>query len=895
MNKSRSPSGFRPLSKGQTRITSHEEILFPKLYEDAWGTGGSGDNRTDLERAKIFLLRFAKMNPDPVFSFELQAIATDQQYRNITALALAVQTRIFGNRHPSFAPTPLLQCVRFMLIKAKVPDFMYSDKTKVVMDFFFDPTIFRNVEPPPVDAVIYKYPTGRLKVAIVGGGPTALASAISLAEKGAGKIQVHVYERRWVVMAGSNGQTRYLLNASDFDGRGYLNMQLTEEEWHKMLAMDGQPVTFGYPGCLRRPDGSIPPGFTENQVFAPSEDRGSSMWRSISDGLKLFGFKESEVINVVRIPIVVQAVREGIQYLPPSDSASINRPHGLVAVAGDAAMTVHFWPGRGLNSGVKSGIALGDEIVHALNAGKFVGLPLTAMQQYNNFIMKLQDREHDKRSIPILNQSGTPETLGWLLSKANTVPDNVAIEWLVGAMSQIAERLEQRGDWAFQPVANVEPQLRIVLRQLDSETLREMAVSFPWPTREMGGAEVLPLRSMKPEEKQRWLQQLWGLLRDEAQKKPPSRGDQGPMYSPRVGDGLDSLDTPSMIVNLDLMEANIKKLFDNFLPTGRKVRPHLKTTKSAVLARKLEAAGGTGCCVAKVSEAEAITAAGFDDILITCEIIGAPKVKRLVELFRKYRDIRIVVDSQVGATAINDALSQSGIDQPITTLIDLDVGLHRTGVAPGEPALALAKHIATLPHLRLIGVQGYEGHLQHLHDREDRKKQCLESMKTLVDTAEQLRKAGFTIDVVTTGGTGTGEFCAQVPGVTELQPGSFIFMDTDYRNAVGTFYSNSLTLLATVVSKQGERQVTIDTGLKSLTTDSGLAECKDPRYRHANLGDEHGSLTWDEGTPALNVGDRVEMIPSHIDPTINLHDFYYAHRNGVIEEIWTVDSRGKVQ
>ncbi|KAI8316758.1 hypothetical protein K4K61_000036 [Colletotrichum sp. SAR11_59] len=981
MNRSRSPSGFRPLSKGQTRTTSHEEILFPKLYEDAWGTGGSGDNRTDLERAKIFLLRFAKMNPDPVFSFELQAIATDQQYRNITALALAVQTRIFGNRHPSFAPTPLLQCVRFMLIKAQVPDFMYSDKTKVVMDFFFDPTIFRNVEPPPTDAVVYKYPTGRLKVAIVGGGPTALASAISLAEKGAGKIQVHVYERRWVVMAGPNGtyvdypptarrrdqvvtlqesvttlmsqatqqalfegrpecvwpgsaniqirkvedrllrrchapefydlihlhaegvtredlykvgdfhvllgadgaaswirksyfhgyenergrsyalglafdrpaglpwsqplnvfltlgQTRYLLNASDFDGRGYLNMQLTEEEWHKMLAMDGQPVTFGYPGCLRRSDGTIPPGFNGNQVFAPSENRG---------------------------------------------------------VAGDAAMTVHFWPGRGLNSGVKSGIALGDEIVHALNAGKFVGLPLTAMQQYNDFIMKLQDREHDKRSIPILNQSGTPETLGWLLSKANTVPDNVAIEWLVGAMSQIAERLEQRGDWAFQPVANVEPQLRIVLRQLDSETLREMAVSFPWPTREMGGAEVLPLRSMKPEEKQRWLQQLWGLLRDEAQKKPPSRGDQGPMYAPRVGDGLDSLDTPSMIVNLDLMEANIKKLFDNFLPTGRRVRPHLKTTKSAVLARKLVAAGATGCCVAKVSEAEAITAAGFDDILITCEIIGAPKVKRLVELFRKHRDIRIVVDSEVGASAINDALSQSGIDQPITTLIDLDVGLHRTGVAPGEPALALAKHIATLPHLRLIGVQGYEGHLQHLHDREDRKKQCLESMKTLVDTAEQLRKEGFTIDVVTTGGTGTGEFCAQVPGVTELQPGSFIFMDTDYRNAVGTFYSNSLTLLATVVSKQGERQVTIDTGLKSLTTDSGLAECKDPRYRHANLGDEHGSLTWDEGTPALNVGDRVEMIPSHIDPTINLHDFYYAHRNGVIEEIWTVDSRGKVQ
>ncbi|KAK2756933.1 hypothetical protein FQN54_004901 [Arachnomyces sp. PD_36] len=366
------------------------------------------------------------------------------------------------------------------------------------------------------------------------------------------------------------------------------------------------------------------------------------------------------------------------------------------------------------------------------------------------------------------------------------------------------------------------------------------------------------------------------------------------MYSPKVGDPLDTLDTPSMIVNLDLMESNIKKLMSTLLPTGLNIRPHLKTTKSAILARRLNDAGAKGGCVAKLSEAEAITAAGFTDLLITCEIVGPQKVRRLVELFRVHRGLRIVVDSEVGATAINDGLTKSGIEDPITVLIDVDVGLHRTGVDPAK-AVPLAEHIRTLKHLRLIGVQGYEGHLQHLHDREDRKKQCLASMATLTSTADALRKAGFDIQVVTTGGTGTAEFCASVPGITELQPGSFIFMDTDYRNAVGTFYSNSLTLLSTVVSKQGERQVTIDTGLKSLTTDSGLAECKDSRYTHNNLGDEHGSLTWEEGTPALEVGDRVEMIPSHIDPTINLHDFYYAYRNGVIEEIWTVDSRGKVQ
>jgi hypothetical protein len=307
------------------------------------------------------------------------------------------------------------------------------------------------------------------------------------------------------------GQTRYLLNASNFDGRGYLNMQLTEEEWHKMVDANGHPVTFGNPGCLRI-DGKIPDGFKESQVFAPSEDRDSLLWKSIEDGLKLFGFKESEVINVVRIPIVVQAVREGVQYLPPRDCLAVNRPHALVAVAGDAAMTVHFWPGRGLNSGIKSGIALGDEIVHALNSGRFVGLPLAAMKEYNDFILKLQAREHDKRSIPILNQSGSPETLGWLLSKAYTVPDNVAIEWLVGAMLQIADRLQERPDWPFEPIANIEPQLRIVLRQMTSLTLKEMAVSFPWPTRQMGGAEVLPIRSMKPEEKSKWLQQLFTLI-----------------------------------------------------------------------------------------------------------------------------------------------------------------------------------------------------------------------------------------------------------------------------------------------------------------------------------------------------------------------------------------------
>jgi D-serine deaminase-like pyridoxal phosphate-dependent protein len=368
-------------------------------------------------------------------------------------------------------------------------------------------------------------------------------------------------------------------------------------------------------------------------------------------------------------------------------------------------------------------------------------------------------------------------------------------------------------------------------------------------------------------------------------------------YAPKIGDPLSALDTPSMIVDLGLMESNIQKLMSRLLPTGVSIRPHLKTTKSALLAKRLVAAGAKGGCVAKLSEAEVMCDLGFDDLLITCEVIGEVKVRRLVELWEKHRGLRIVVDSEFGAKAIDAEIGKRGTDGEMLALIDLDVGLHRTGVQPGEAALQLGRCVRDLKNLRLIGVQGYEGHLQHVHSFEERKEKCLASMMILTDTADALRKDGHQIDVVTTGGTGTAEFCASVAGVTEVQPGSFLFMDTDYRAAIGTTYSNSLTILSTVLSTQGPRIITIDAGLKSLTTDSGFAECKTPGYTYGVLGDEHGSLEWQEGDEgkALKIGDRVEMLPSHIDPTINLHDVYYAYRKGVIQEIWKVDARGKVQ
>ena len=366
------------------------------------------------------------------------------------------------------------------------------------------------------------------------------------------------------------------------------------------------------------------------------------------------------------------------------------------------------------------------------------------------------------------------------------------------------------------------------------------------------------------------------------------------MYNPQPGDLLESLDTPSMIVDLDIVEDNLTKLMRLLQPTGVDIRPHLKTTKSPILAQKMIDAGAKGGCVAKISEAEVMAAGGIEDLFITCEIVGAPKVARLVDLFRHHPQIRIVVDSKEGATAINDAIDAAGIEPPLKVLIDLNVGQHRTGVAPGEAVLLLAKHISSLEKLELIGLHGYEGHLQHLHGDKTREQSCRAAMGILSETADVLRQSGFEIQVVTTGGTGTAHFCATSPGITEVQPGSFIFMDTDYRNAVGPHFANSLTILSTVISKPEPQRAVIDAGLKSLTTDSGLSEPKDPGFTYTHNGDEHGSITWENG-PGLSIGDRIEMIPSHIDPTVNLHDFYYAYRKGIIEDIWPVASRGKVQ
>lgn len=357
------------------------------------------------------------------------------------------------------------------------------------------------------------------------------------------------------------------------------------------------------------------------------------------------------------------------------------------------------------------------------------------------------------------------------------------------------------------------------------------------------------------------------------------------------------LDTPALLVDLDLMQANIAALFGRLRPTGVRVRPHLKTAKCPEIAGLLAAAGADGFCVAKLGEAEVMAAAGIDDLLITGELAGAPKLHRLAALHAAHPRVRVVVDSLAGARLLDDACA--GTAQPLEVLIELDVGQRRCGVLPGEPALALARELARLPHLRLVGLQGYEGHLQHLADPDEQARRVDEAMDLLTSTAALLRADGHDIAVVTTGGTGTCERCAAHPGVTEVQPGSFIFLDRAYRDALGgrSGYANALTVRATVISLPAPGRAVIDAGLKALSTDMGNAEPVGlPGVRYRPGGDEHGILEWEGAAPGgLALGAQVALIPGHIDTTVNLYDAYHVQRGGALITTWPLSARGKSQ
>jgi D-serine deaminase-like pyridoxal phosphate-dependent protein len=360
----------------------------------------------------------------------------------------------------------------------------------------------------------------------------------------------------------------------------------------------------------------------------------------------------------------------------------------------------------------------------------------------------------------------------------------------------------------------------------------------------------------------------------------------------RVGLHQEELDTPALCIDLPLMEANISRMAAYFADRPAALRPHTKTHKSPLLAHKQIAAGAIGVTCAKLGEAEAMALAGVSDILIANQIVGRRKIARLVNL-AAYTEVMVAVDDPVNVAELDAAAQAKGVQ--LRVLLEVNIGMRRCGVEPGEPALALARQVAAAPGLRFEGVMGYEGHTVMIPDFQERKRQTEAAVKSLVETKELIQAAGFPVSIVSSGGTGTYQITGNYPGVTEIQAGSYITMDTQYRDVVGVDFECALYVLAQVISTPKSGLAIIDAGLKTVTRDFGLPVVAKPEGWHVlYLSEEHGGLERDDGPP-LKPGDRVQIWPNHGCTTVNLHDYYMALRDGVVEGVWPIAGRGKLR
>lgn len=353
--------------------------------------------------------------------------------------------------------------------------------------------------------------------------------------------------------------------------------------------------------------------------------------------------------------------------------------------------------------------------------------------------------------------------------------------------------------------------------------------------------------------------------------------------------------TPAAVLDLDAFEANVALMAERAKGAGLALRPHSKSHKCAWVARRQIAAGAVGVCCAKLAEAEALAAAGIDGILITSPIAGPGPAARAAALAARLSDFRIVLDHPDAAAELGAAATS-----PIQVLIDVDVGLGRTGVSGLSQALATANAVAAQPKLSLVGLQGYGGHWQHMPGAGARALAVAQGMERLKACHAALSEAGFDIEVVTGGGTGTFSTDAALGVLTEVQPGSYAFMDREYREALGEdpdgAFAQSLTIEAAVISANHPQWVTVDAGLKAFSTDGPLPQALTAKFDGCSyrfFGDEHGRVM----RPQTEVrrGERIAFAPGHIDPTLDRYDVLHLVRGDVLEAVVPIEARGASQ
>ena len=361
---------------------------------------------------------------------------------------------------------------------------------------------------------------------------------------------------------------------------------------------------------------------------------------------------------------------------------------------------------------------------------------------------------------------------------------------------------------------------------------------------------------------------------------------------------LDMLPTPALVLNRPALERNIQVMASHLQSHGKGFRPHAKTHKCPIICGLQMQAGAVGVCVAKVGEAAAMAHAGVDDVLITSPVTTAVKAGVVAELSRVIDQLRIVVDSPAGLAVLQEALAP---DDRLTVLIDLDVAMGRTGTRDRDQALALWESVGADARLRFAGVQHYAGHLMHVEDYSKRRDKSLTLWEKISEHLEAFAARGMQCEIVTGSGTGTYNIDVDVPCITDLQVGSYIFMDEEYRQVHPAAdrqrfddFEVSLHVACTTISQPRDGAITVDGGFKAFASDSVAPVTDDyPGVVFHFAGDEHGVLALGKGEQEIRLGQNMRFVVPHCDPTVNLHDFYWVQEaDGLIHSLWPVTARG---
>lgn len=364
-----------------------------------------------------------------------------------------------------------------------------------------------------------------------------------------------------------------------------------------------------------------------------------------------------------------------------------------------------------------------------------------------------------------------------------------------------------------------------------------------------------------------------------------------------VGDDAGAIDTPALVVDLPALDRNLDRMASFAERADVRLRPHAKTHKCPMIARRQLVRGAVGVCCQKVSEAEAMVVGGVSDVLVSNEIVGPAKVDCLAALARDAR-VSVLADHPDLVAAYGAAAERFGTT--LSVLVELQAGDMRPGVEPGPAALELARRIAETPGLRFSGLQAYQGGAQHVRNFDERRAVSLAWIETVSATRDLLEEAGLRCEIVTGGGTGTYGFEGESGVFNEIQPGSYAVMDADYglnRDENGNFVSefeNSLFILTTTISRNFPGFAVVDAGVKAGNVDQAMPTVwQRSGMEYVGASDEHGAIEVSAGAAEdLRAGDKLRLVPGHCDPTINLHDWIVGVRDGVVETVWPVSARG---